>query len=111
MIIEKTVLDYLTPLTTTPVYTETPENPTGEYIIIEKTGERMNNQVWGATIAVQSHADSLYDAAELNEEVTSLMLAITQDEDISKCDLTGSHNFTNPRTKKYRYQAVFELAW
>lgn len=110
--IEKTVLDYLTAkLSPTPVYMETPENPPEQYVLVDKTGGGMSDQIWTATIAVQSLAATLYDAALLNESVIQKMLAITGEEDIGSVSLNSHYNFTDTRTKKYRYQAVFNLVY
>lgn len=81
----------------------------GEYILIEKTGSGEENHIKKAVIAIQSFADSLYRAAEINEEVKKTMKEIVELEDISKCDLNTDYNYTDVARKKYRYQAVFDI--
>lgn len=109
--IEKIVLDYLSENMTVPVYMEVPENPEKPYVLIEKTGGGMENQIWTATLAVKSIANTLYAAAALNESVIETMLEIVNHEDISACQINSNYNFTNTRTKEYRYQAVFDLVY
>lgn len=109
--IEKTVLDYLTDELTVPVYMEVPEDVDASYVIIEKTGGGMENQIWTATLAIKSIAASLYNAAALNDAVIEKMLSITDTTNISKCSLNSNYNFTDTRTKEYRYQAVFDLVF
>lgn len=109
--IEKTVLDYLSDKLTVPVYMEVPEDVPASYVIIEKTGGGMENQIWTATLAIKSYAASLFNAATLNDAVIDAMLGITDDTNVSKCGLNSDYNFTDTRTKEYRYQAVFDLVY
>lgn len=109
--IEKTVLDYLSDKLTVPVYAEVPEDVPASYVIIEKTGGGMENQIWTATLAIKCVAASLFYAAELNDAVIAAMLGIADDANVSKCSLNSNYNFTDTRTKEYRYQAVFDLVY
>lgn len=109
--IEKTVLDYLSTMLSVPVYMEVPEAVPASYVIIEKTGGGMENQIWTATLAIKSVAASLFNAATLNAAVIEAMIGITDTTDISKCSLNSNYNFTDTRTKEYRYQAVFDLVY
>ena len=54
-------------------------------------------------------ADSMYAAAKLNEEVKAIMKGIIELPEVSSCRLDSDYNFTDTATKKYRYQAVFDL--
>lgn len=107
--IEKTVLDYLESKIGAPVRMEVPEEPPESYVLIEKTGGGVENQIWTATLAVKSIASTMYNAAVLNESVIQAMLDIVNSEDVSACQLNSNYNFTDTRTKEYRYQAVFNL--
>lgn len=107
--IEKTVLDYLDDELPVPVYMEVPEYPPKEYIVIEKTSGGVRNHIHYATLAIQSVSESLYLAAGVNEQVKAALEVITDKTEISKCDLNSDYNFTDTTTKKYRYQAVFDL--
>ena len=109
--IEKTVIGYLDGLDGLPAYAERPENPPDEYLIIEKVGGGKDNRIDRATIAVQSYAGSLFRAAEICGKVERAMEEITDLETISKCKLNTSYNYTDTESKKYRYQAVFDLVY
>lgn len=107
--IEKIILDYLSERLTEPVLMEEPEAKPETYVLIEKTGSGETNHIGSATIAVQSYAPSLYEAAALNERVkTAMKSAITMDE-IVKVTLNSDYNYTNTASKRYRYQAVFDV--
>lgn len=107
--IEKIILDYLDQTLTVPVYMERPVNPPEKYVLIEKTGSSKRNQIFNATIAVQSYAPSLYEAAALNETVKAGMDNAVTLQDICRVSLNSDYNFTNTAMKQYRYQAVFNI--
>lgn len=119
--VEKIVLDYLSAtLTETigstevaiPVSMEVPEQPTPKrYVVIEKTGSSTINHIPTANIAVQSCATTLLDAATLNEKVKAAMENIVTLAAIGACRLDTDYNFTDTRTKTYRYQAVFRITY
>lgn len=109
--IEKVVLDYLTGKLGIPVFLEMPVDVPPVFIIIEKTGGSMEDKIFSATFAVQSIAATLYQAAELNERVLTAMLDIVELDDIFASHLNSNYNFTDPDTKLYRYQAVFNLVY
>lgn len=107
--IEKIVEDYLKSVLDIPVHMEKPEEEEMRYILVEKTGSSSENQINSATIAIQSYAESLYEAAMINEKVKEAMIDIIYHEDVSKSSLNSDYNFTDTTKKKYRYQAVFDL--
>lgn len=116
--IEKTILDYLNEKLSVNCYMEVPANPPKKFVIIERTSGRRTNHINDVTFAIQSYADSLYKACELNEEVKKHMIGdgvdyygIVYDTDISKCTLNTDYNYTDTATKSYRYQAVFDLVF
>lgn len=107
--IEATVIRYLGSKTGISVYAERPKELEDEFIIIERTGAGAANQIKRATIAVQSYAGSMYRAAEINATVEAAMDEFAAEKNISKCTLNSSYNFTDTETRKYRYQAVFDI--
>ena len=108
--IEVTILNYLnTKLDPIAVFMEVPEGAPDKYVLIEKTGSRVNNHIRSATFAIQSIAPSLYEAAELNEMVKEAMDAIIELNEIARSSLNSDYNFTNTAAKQYRYQAVYDL--
>lgn len=109
--VEKIVLQYLNSRLDVPSYMERPDKPPDEYIVIEKTGGGTNNHIKRAMFAIQSYAQSLLRAAELNEEVKTAMEDIIVLDDISRCGLNSDYNFTDTKTREYRYQAVFDLVY
>ena len=110
--IEEVVLNYLSENLNVPVFTEVPNKDLPlEFVIIEKTGSNRSNYIESATITIQSYAESMYKAASLNEEVKDTMFNIISLANVSRCNLNSDYNYTDTRTKQYRYQAVFNLTY
>lgn len=79
------------------------------FVIIERTGGRSNNQLKSAVVAIQSYASSMYKAAALNEKVKEVAANMVELDSIARVQLNSDYNFTDTETKKYRYQAVFDI--
>lgn len=109
--IELTILNYLTTeLAPTPVMMEIPRDPPAEFVVVEKTGSGENNKLFSAIFAIQSYSDTLYNAAYLNDAVKQAMAEFADESnEISACFLNSDYNFTDPESKRYRYQAVYEI--
>jgi hypothetical protein len=107
--IETTLLEYLNNELAVPVYMERPAEPPEEYVIIEKTGSSKTNMLCAATMAFQSYAPTLYEAAVLNEAVKDAVEGSVTLPEISSAKLNSDYNFTDTASKQYRYQAVFNI--
>lgn len=107
--IEETILDYLSEKIQVMVRMEEELDMPDEYVLVEKTGGGKTNHIRRATIAVQSYADSLYRAMQINEEVKEAMEDIVALDEISRCTLNSDYDYTDTARKKYRYQAVFDI--
>jgi len=114
--IELTVLNYLQACFTTsagsiPVYMETPVEMPETFILVEKTGSGVTNKVNRATFAIQSYAPTLYEAAALNEEVKAFLDAMPDTQPVFRSKLNSDYNYTDTSTKRYRYQAVYNITF
>ena len=108
--IEKTLLDFLNIVADYPVYMEIPQNPPTRFYILEKTGGSQTNHICNSTFVIQSYAESLYEASLMNDAIKDIMIyqSIENDE-IASVKLNSNYNFTDSTTKRYRYQAVFDI--
>lgn len=79
------------------------------YVLIEKVGGNAHNRLKSATVALQSYAPSLYEAATLNEQVKAVLSEFDTVDAVSGVHLNSDYNFTDTDTKSYRYQAVFDI--
>ncbi|MDO5776295.1 MAG: hypothetical protein Q4P22_06710 [Eubacteriales bacterium] len=109
--IEKIILDHLSSELSVPVYLERPEHPEKEYVLLEKTGSSVRNHIYSATLAIQSIAPTLYGAASLNELVKAAMDKAIELDEITHSELNSDYNYTNPTSKTYRYQAVYDVVF
>lgn len=109
--IELIVLKWLSDKLGIHAYMEEPERPDKEYVLIEKVGSDEENHIQRATITVRSYAESLYNAATLNEEVKQAMKDLIAMDSVTSCQLNSDYNHTDTETKRYRYQAVFDITF
>lgn len=115
--IEETVLEYLNANMNVPVFMELPEvpsesNPTmpERFLLIEKVGGGLSDHISSASLAVQSYSlNSLHEAASLDEEMRAVIFGLLALDSISEIRLASNYNHTDTRTKRYRYQSVFEF--
>jgi len=111
--IEITIYKFLDTNMTEPVYTEVPSNPPKKMIVMEKTGSSLINHIKRSTFAIQSYGKSLQEAAELNESLKEIMMdgldGLASLDEIVSVNLNSDYNFTDTTTKRYRYQAVFDI--
>ena len=105
--IEATLISYLSGKTAAGanVFAEEPKQKPDTYIVIEKTGSSTENRIETATVAIKSFAPT----ATLNERVKVIMDNAPELDDVSSCRLNSDYNFTDPTSKQYRYQAVFQI--
>lgn len=107
--IELTILNHLKTKLSVPVYLEEPETKPDRYVLFEKTGSGRSNRLGSSTFAFQSYAESLYEAAALNEQTKAAGDSLIELKEIASVRLNSDYNYTDTATKRYRYQAVFEI--
>ena len=109
--IEAIILNHLKTKLTVPVRLQKPEPlpKDGKYILFEKAGGSQLNKVGGSTIAFQSHASSMADAALLNEETKNAVESLIELDEIVSVKYNTDYNFTDTTTKQYRYQALYDI--
>ena len=107
--IEKTILDYLNTNMQVSAYMEKPLSPPQRYLIIERTSGKEVDFLCSATVAIQSYAESLYEAASLNAALKAAMKSLVTVPKVSKVQLNSDYNYTDTTKKEYRYQAVFDI--
>lgn len=109
--IETTVLNFLGGRLRVPVLMEVPRSPPGSFAVVEKTGGGRSNGLKQATVAVQSYGETLLQAARLDDAVIEAMAELATRSDVGACRLVRDYNFTDTDSKRYRYQAVFEIVY
>ena len=109
--IEPYLIYFICSRTDLPVFAEEPEDSYQytDYVVIEKTASRTVNTLQEATIAIQSYGRSLYDAMTNSSKVREAMETLSHEPEISGAHLESEYNFTDPTTKRYRYQVVYRI--
>ena len=109
--IEKTVLDYLSVQLEAPVFMEVPSECPDAFVVVEKVGESVRDHVRMASIACKSYSlSSLYGAACLDGAVKEAMDRFDA-PNIGACRMASDYNHTDTRTKRYRYQCVYDICY
>ena len=91
---------------------EEPEKPPAVYLVVGKVGSRHENHIDGAVITIRSYAVSLEQAAALNKRVRHTMLyELPELDDIAGVYLNSDYPQADPETKRYRYQAVYDITY
>lgn len=109
MMIEITILNHLKSKLPVPVYLEKPQTAPSRYVLFEKTGSGRTNRLPSSTFAFQSYAESMYEAARLNDLLKEAVDDLIESDQIGRVSLNSDYNFTDTLTKQYRYQAVFDI--
>lgn len=110
MILEEKIRNYLGDTLSVNVYLEVPKAPPDSYVVIQRTGSIGANRLRTATLAIQSIAQTLCEAAQLNEAVKQA-LDVVEITDVFGVYLNSDYNFTNTNTKERRYQAVYNITY
>lgn len=107
--IEKFVQKYLNTVLDEEAYNERPAKRSGVFVVVEKGGSGEKNHINSANMIIQSYAESLVEAAELNEKVKAAMKQMNTLPEICKVTLNSDYPYTDTATKSYRYQAIFDI--
>ena len=109
--IEIIIKNYLAEKLSVSVVLEVPADPPKSFVLLEKTGSSREAHIDRAMLAIQSYAPSMYEAARLNERVKAAMDSAAELDAVSASRLNSDYNFTDTTTKRYRYQAVYDLVY
>lgn len=107
--IELIVKNYLSTKLEIPIVFEHQQILPKKFILIQKTSGSRENFLNSSTVAIQSYAESMFEAAKLNEKIKNLMYDLITISEVSKVKLNSDYNFTDTETKRYRYQAIFDI--
>jgi len=107
--IEILIKQYLDGHLSVPSFLQYPETAPVRFVLFEKTSSSKKNHLPIATIAFKSYAESMYEAAKLNEELKEVVENLIELDNIRGIKLNSDYNFTDTTTKQNRYQAVFDI--
>lgn len=110
--LEIIIKNYLEKTLSVPCKLELPKDFPEKLIRIERLSAQYPRPGMSTVrVALQSYAPTLYGAASLNEIVKTAMEDIDMLDEISAVKLLNDHPFPDTRTKRYRWQAVYDITW
>lgn len=107
--IEITIYNWIKNRLDAPVYFERPDRMPKRFVLMEKVGGSRRNHINSAAFAFQSYAESMYEAATLNERVKEAVDSIIESPVIGGLSFNGDYNFTDTEEGIPRYQAVYDF--
>ena len=107
--IELKILDFVEAALLVPVSTEIPANPDPRFVVLTLSGMGRENYLESANLIADSYAESKLEAAKLNAQVKTVLDRLDTLNDISGVHLVSDYPLTDTGSKRYRYQAVYEV--
>jgi len=107
--IEITVKEFLESILPVAVLMEFPEKPDARFVVLRKSSGPRENYIDSAQIVADSYAESLYEAATLNEMVKTALDALVQLPEICSSERVADYPAFDTQNRRYRYQAVQSL--
>lgn len=107
--IELDVLRFLEQRLPSPVYMEVPAKPPARYYILRKADSSRENLIDSAMFTVMSYAESLLEAAKLNELAKTAMDDLVELDSVSSSRRGGDYPFPDTNNKQPRYLTVHNI--
>ena len=109
--IEIIAKDFMESHLSVPVYMEYPSKPPERFVVLRKTDSNRENLVDTAMFVADSYAESLLEAAKLNEKVVNVFDNLIELDAISSSKRGGDYHFPDTQNKRHRYQAVQNITY
>lgn len=107
--IDIVILDYVSSALAVPVRMEIPTDRPPRFVVLKRSGRGRERSLYAANLIAESHAESLAEAAKLNEQVKAVLDELDTLDEISSVELATDYPVTDTGSKEYRYQAVYEI--
>ncbi len=110
--IEELIFEYLDEEASCSWFPTRPEDdPAKPYGIFTKTNSiKSEGHLTVSTFAFQTYGSTLLEAAQTSAELRKLIEELPlETTEVSKAQLSGESDFTNPADKQPRYQAIYQL--
>ena len=91
------------------VFMEVPAQAPQEFYVLEKTGSSRTEHINESTFALQSYGETMLRAAQMSEDAKTILEQLIALSSVSRVSAVRDYNYTDPTTKKYRYQIVFTI--
>ncbi len=88
------------------VYMEFPSKPPERFFLLRRSGQGREDMLETSTLVLDSYAESLLEAARLNEIGKAAMDELSELDEITSSKRSGDYPLEDVQNKRYRYQAV-----
>lgn len=107
--IDTVILDFVSSALGVPVRMEIPAKRPQRFVVLRRSGRGRESGLHAANLIADSYAESLAEAAILNEQVKAVLDELETLDEISSAELATDYSVTDTENKQYRYQAVYEI--
>lgn len=107
--IEITVRNFLADRIECPVHMEFPPDPPERFIVLRKADSSREDLLDSAMFVADSYAESFLEAAKLNEQVKTVLDALTEIDSVSSSTRGGDYQAFDTKNNRHRYQAVYNI--
>lgn len=109
MIIESVIIKFLEDKLKVKTYAEIPKTKPHKFIVVEKIDGGRTNCINASTLSVFSYAETLFDAADMNEQVKDALFDAVEIDDITSSKIGGENRSIDTANKLYRYETIINL--
>lgn len=88
---------------------EIPPDPPGCFVVLRKADSSRENRIDSAMFVARSYAESLLEAAKLNEQVKAAMDSLPELDAVASSRLNGDYPYNDTANKRRCYQAVYDI--
>ena len=107
--IETVLRDYAAAALQVPVFLEIPAAPPARFVVLKRSGAGRERFLENGYLIADSYAESLFEAASLNEKVKSVLDSLDTLDEVGMVQLSADYPVIDTDNKRYRYQAVYEI--
>lgn len=109
--IELTVKEFMEGRLSVPLYMEFPEDAPESFVVLHKGDSGREDFVDSALLVADSYGPSLLAAAQLNEQVKTVLDDLIAMDSVSSSRRDGDYPAFDTKNKRYRYQAVQNITY
>ena len=107
--IEEIIIKHLNEVLGIHVGGEVPAKPDRRFVVVQKRGGERTDHIYTSLFQFDVYAESLFEASALCKEVIKVVDDLICIEEICNCDYGGDYNATDTASKRYRYQAMYNI--
>ena len=88
---------------------EVPVEPDQRFVVVRKRGGERTDHIYTSLIQFDVYAERLSEASALCKALVEAVDDLTCLDEICNCEYGGDYNATDTASKRYRYQAMYNI--